>query len=255
MSASAHVLRRGDDRHAGPDLRPAPARSARGSQPVESTDHPLRRRAACRRADARRTRRDGSACRGRRARRASTPARAERAFGRRPEVEHAGRCVRSSSKRSRHLGADLVAARPDRRADDRGRRLPPRAQRTAASTTPPASPRQPAWTTASAGGPLGAAIAIGTQSAASGERSAARARPSRARRPALADPGARAVARRAVCCWRLTASRRGSRPSARARDPPVLGDRAGVVAAARRGSARRYGARAHTASRVVNATT
>ena len=68
---------------------------------------------------------------------------------------------------ARHLVAHLVAARADRRPDDR-REAGRRAVCAAASTIPSSRPRQPAWSTASAGAsPFVRARAISTQSAPS----------------------------------------------------------------------------------------
>ena len=127
----------------------------------------------------------------------ATPAAAERALGGRPEVEHAvARQV--GVEPARDLRADLVAAGPDRRADRR--RPSSGAERgDAAATTPPASPRQPAWTTASAGSPPLRSDRDRHAVGARARASARRARRSRARRRGRCGrPGARLMRRRGV---------------------------------------------------------
>ena len=119
MSATRDVLRRRDDRHVRPDLRLDPLERARGSrqatQPITPCTPRARAVAPVREEELRVA-----------ARAEVEPldlrdaGRAERALGRRPEVEHA---VAASGRRrtaSATSAPDLVAARPDRRPDHGG---------------------------------------------------------------------------------------------------------------------------------------
>ena len=132
----------------------------------------------------------------------------------------------------RDLGADLVAARPDRRPDDAA--VSRAAERGDAASTTPAGEAAPAGVDDGERrrGPSVATIAIGTQSAASASSGTpGSSRPEPVARPRRAPP-ARARCTIAVCRCRFTASRAGIEPELGAGEPAVLGDPRRVVAAA-----------------------
>ena len=162
----------------------------------------------------------------------ATPARRERPLGRRPQVEDPVAC-QVGVEAGRDLGPDLVAARPDRRPDDRAPSARRRAPHAARSTTPSASPRQPAWTTRER---RRAAVRRGDR-----DRQAV-GRQREQRQPGLVGPervavgSSRATRARAVHGRRVPlpvdGEARRVEPERSAGAPPVLGDARRVVAAA-----------------------
>ena len=188
-----HVLRRRDDRHARADL---------GADALEVLADEVRRRerelpashAAFPGGGARRRAPGCSACRGRRAR----PARPPRERSARSDAAQRSRMrprVRSAVEPLGDLGPDLVAARPDRRAD--ARREPPAAERAHALGDDPLRQAAPAGVERARGRPVAvrSARSRSGRSRRSASASARRARPSRDRLPARsapARPGARA---------------------------------------------------------------
>ena len=112
------------------------------------------------------------------------------------------------------------------------------------STSPAASPRQPACTTASAGAPIVVAIAIGTQSAASASTGCPGSSVQSAS-PVSRSAGSRAMHQRGVALP-VDGEPLGVEPELGADDPAILDD-PGLVVAAAAEVERGVGARAHPA--------
>ena len=250
------VLRRRDDRHVRRRPRACTRASrsriaAQATAPITPWTPRARPVAAVREEELRVV----SACRGRPARPRSTPARAQRALGRRPEVEDAvARQVGVEARRHlRRRPRSSTARSPARRPPPSARRRAPRRR---PRRRPPRARASPRAATASARGAVGARDrdrqAVGGRARAS----AARARRSRARRPARrARPGA-ARCTVGVCTLpveREPRRRRGRAPRTRRRRFSATRSGSSPVPRVRLSDA--YGPSLTPPTRVVNATT
>ena len=223
MSSSGHVLRRRDDVTSGPTSA-ADALVARADLLRRQHDHPLAPASAPASRGARRRAPGGTRVQRSTRSTARRPRRAQRALGRRPEIELAARTT-SASKRAGTRGdllPHLVAARADRRADDRGLRgvRPRRAGAASDDAAEQAAPAGVQRRRAPAGRrPRARSRSAGSRR--SGRASAGPARRSRARprvrcsASASAIPVGVAATTRVPCCWRRSVAKPGSSRPAR----------------------------------------